>query len=150
MHWTLLVTLDRCHAQSSRQARRFAAAMLGTDPTFVATDGIGAVCDGFVVGGRASGLLAWAKAHMRRVGEDRLVPGLQVSAVLPRDPHRLLGVADDAQLVDQALYRSCLQNFAGQRQAEIEGTLVYRDLDGDSVNPTFIAAKWLIVLDCHG
>jgi hypothetical protein len=149
MHWQLVVSLDRAHARSSMQARRFASQTLGSDPTFVAEGGLGVVCDWFVVGGRSSGALAWAKAHARRAGNDRVVPGVRVSALLPRDPYRALGHADDAMIVDQALYRSVLQGFAGQTVGEIDGTMVFRDLDGGSVTDAFIGTKWLVVLDCH-
>src|SRR5262245_33971439 len=106
MHWPLLVTFDRRHARASGQARRFAYAMLMGNPAFVAEGAVGAVCDWFVVGGHASGVLAWAKGHARRVGADRTVPGVRVSTRLPRDPYRVLGSADDAQIVDRTLYRS--------------------------------------------
>jgi hypothetical protein len=62
-----------------------------------------------------------------------------------RNPHDLAGHEDDAQVVDQRLYQKFLRPYEGK--AEVFHSFV--DVDGEQVNPAFIGAKWLVLVDLH-
>ena len=147
MHYLLLVTMDRRHAKTSTTARRSVLERLYAIPSFVAgEDGqTWSIADWFVIGGRFTGLLSDGR-------QTTWLPKVYAELTAPRDPHRDLGYEDDAQIVDQVLYDRLLAPYARQnmRYDRSEGHLAFLDLDGDPVAPTtFIARKWLVVVDYH-
>jgi hypothetical protein len=174
MHHLLLITLALTSGDTSLEARMSARSQLTDDDSFCGEGGrFGSpLCDWFVIGGRWSGVL-----HRKLQGQayeddfkaqfPELVAGritdrqiAKQRAALDqfwrrsggRDCHPLvrtgyeeLGYDDDARLIDRALYDRFLQEYAGQDFGDGE----FADLDGDTVDESFIGRKWLVVVDYH-
>lgn len=150
MHWMMIVTMNTNRAATSRAARERCSRMLSRWPSFVGEHD-GAVCDWFVIGGRASGLLRATLRDRAARRTDRVLAWLRLAAVdaLGRDRYRPLGYGDDAMVVDADLYRALLAGFAGTAARRRRGKFVFLDLDRDPVAPPFVGSKWLVVVDCH-
>ena len=61
-----------------------------------------------------------------------------------RDQYRSEGYEDDAMLVTQALYDSCLTAYAGQYDTED-----FCDFEFAAASPAFVGKKWVVVVDYH-
>ncbi len=174
MHHLLLITLALTSGDTSLEARMSARSELLNDDSFCGEGGrFGApLCDWFVIGGRWSGLLQ--QTLLGQAYEDAFkaqLPDLAAKYVNERliDEHRTaldrfwhqsggrdchplsrsgyeeLGYEDDAMLIDRALYDCFLKQHAGHEFGGGE----FADLDGDSVDESFIGRKWLVVVDYH-
>ena len=65
---------------------------------------------------------------------------------LTRSGYEELGYNDDAMLIDRDLYDRFLKEYAGQEYGDDNQ---FADLDGDSIDESFISRKWLVVVDYH-
>jgi hypothetical protein len=129
------------------------------------------LADWFVIGGRWSGLLKETllgepyKAALKREFPDlakgwystadveanrsrhdqlwRQFGGMDASP-LTRSGYEQLGYADDAMVVDQALFDHFLAKYRDE-----SGSSEFADLDDEHVDESFIGRKWLVVVDYH-
>jgi hypothetical protein len=177
MHHLMLTTLQLPKGVISSAARLRAHDILSDDDSFVANRGlfVTPLCDSFVIGGRWSGLLkmtllgepyqAAFKREFRAMAKDGYS-----SSFIAKNRDRLNelwrefggtddnpltrgrydhGHDDDAMLVDHALYQNLLGQYCGKR-SQFEGdSCTFTDLDGETVDESFIGRKWLVVVDYH-
>jgi hypothetical protein len=159
MHYFMLVTLAMPDDATSLEARVTANDLLLNDDSFCGDGGrFGSpLCDWFVIGGRWSGKLQESilgdtyQAALSQLAEqhgDALDQLWQQFGGTGEHPHNRSsyhhrGCADDAMIVDQALYDHFLAEDPG-KYCE-----TFADLDGEPVDETFIGRKWLVVVDYH-
>jgi hypothetical protein len=177
MHYLMLVTLTLPPSATSLSARQDAYDRLLQDDSFCGEGGrFGSpLCDWFVIGGRWSGYLKEAllgdayrtafqlqfpdmsngyfPAELANKHQDNLNSLWQSFGGADISPHTRsgydqLGYADDAMIVDQAVYDRFLAKLKG---ACSEGASGHRftDLDDDQVDESFIGSKWIVVIDFH-
>jgi hypothetical protein len=179
MHHLMLVTLSLPDSDNSADARGSAYDQLSNDDSFVGEGGrFGSpLCDWFVIGGRWSGKLRKALlgqpyqdaldqefpeftkgyfpsslVQKHKAGLDQLWQRLGGTGMHPllRSGYDDHGADDDAMPVDQFLYDHFLKSYAGCTENIGDDKLPdFADLDGDEVSESFIARKWLVVVDYH-
>jgi hypothetical protein len=179
MHYQMLVTLTLPDGATSLDARRQAEQFLQADDSFCGDGGrFGSpLCDGFVIGGRWSGILKKTLLGERyKAAFDKKFPEMATGLVssslvetnlerldqlwrefggagphpLARNKYDFLGYEDDAMLVDQALYDHFLAEHAGNSSSQGGfGHCAFTDLDDEEVDAAFIGRKWLVVVDYH-
>ena len=132
-------------------------------------------CDWFVTGGRWSGELAIRRLNQKKIDKFRKAfdkkygwyTNVEIKANMRQQQSKNLfreyfpnfkgehpfwrynyepqGFEDDAQIVDEKLYKECLKHFEGQYIVEEH----FIDLDKEKVNLKFIKKKWIVVVDFH-
>lgn len=150
MHFPILVTIKKGDLRSSAEAREAVLRYL-LDEGFVEQGRFSASWgDWCVIGGRFSGYLSEPDPE-GVTGRDgpRLAPrngrAKAHSDVGDRDDYREVGYDDDACLVTRCIYNRFLKRYVGKDEAMHE----FLDADEEEVGPSFIGAKWLVVIDLH-
>jgi hypothetical protein len=174
MHNLMLVTIAMPADATSDEVRDEVYETLMDDNSFCGEAGRfgGPLCDGFVIGGRWSGLLAetiigpaYRDTVIAKIPEfgGELLPQqlidshageldalwLQHCGMGPspytRSGYRDYGFSDDAMVVTQTLYDALLAKYAD----EIYVTEKFIDLNDEAIGPDFVGRKWLVVVDYH-
>jgi hypothetical protein len=141
MHYLLFVTVSMPDSATSEDARSRVYSLLSEDQSFCGPGGrfSGPLCDGFVIGGRWSGMAILGLPYQDALEQE-----------CPEPTKSHYGADDDAMLVDQVIYDHFLKPHAGLAQnIGDHRSTDFADLDGDEVDESFIGRKWLVVVDYH-
>ena len=112
MHYRLIVTIDKKHAKTSKEARTHVFNELHADHSFCGEGGRfdSPVADWFVIGGRWSGELSdntWAKGVIKKIATLEKERDIQVAGVHYGDDRKKAKQAEVKDMVE-AMYKGAL------------------------------------------
>ena len=151
MHTTLFITCKVNGTATSKSVRQSVYQILSSDRLFHIPDSDEGICDWFVIGGRASGMLSLKSRSTPVIVLDSPTALMEAFGQELASRANRFGEEDDARLIDAFLYDSFLTGFEGNARVNDPSwdAPIFWDLEGQPVSPSFIGSKWLVVVDYH-